>query len=108
MPSLTLTLVLQFGQKNPQRWSGTPKFCNFCFCKIVFSKMGMSTLLAEKFCSLVFEGGPSNRMLAKRFTSKILCSTGAVLDCHASGEPQPDTVWVTAEGVKTQITRITH
>ena len=70
--------------------------------------MGVSTLLAEKFYGLVFEGGPSNRMLAKRFTSKILCSTGAVLDCRASGEPQPDTVWVTAEGVKTQITGITH
>ena len=30
---------------------------------------------------------------------EILCSSGAVLDCLASGEPRPDTVWVTAEGV---------
>ena len=87
---------------------GNPPIWQLFFCKSMISKKGASTLLAEKFCSLVFEGGPSNRMLAKRFTSKILCSTGAVLDCRASGEPQPDTVWVTAEGVKTQITDITH
>ena len=36
---------------------------------------------------------------ASNASGKNICSTGAVLDCLASGEPRPDTVWVTAEGV---------
>ena len=67
----------EFGQKNPQRGSGTPKFCNFCFCcKIVFSKMGVSTLLAEKFYSLVFEGALLIECLQKGSQVKFFAALG--------------------------------
>ena len=66
----------EFGQKNPQRGSGTPKFCNFCFCKIVFSKMGVSTLLAEKFYSLVFEGALLIECLQKGSQVKFFAAPG--------------------------------
>ena len=51
-------------------------------------------LTTKLLCNNVWE-----KNLQSMLVGKILCSTGAVLDCLASGEPRPDTVWVTAEGV---------